>query len=78
MAKRLDQQFSADERKAWEAGTTKEWADESLAITNENWNGNWDQRTVLTGERLVGKIEARRLRIRPALDDPLFSTRRML
>ncbi len=58
MAKRLDQQFSADERKAWEAGTTKEWADESLAITNENWNGNWDQRTILTGERLVGKIEA--------------------
>jgi len=78
MAKRLDQQFSADERKAREAGTTKEWADESLAITNENWNGNWDQRTILTGERLVGKIEARRLRIRPALDDPLFSTRRML
>ena len=34
MAKRFDQQFSADERKVWEAGTTKEWADESLAITN--------------------------------------------
>jgi len=33
LAKRLDQQFSVVERKAWEAGTPKEWADESLAIT---------------------------------------------
>jgi hypothetical protein len=33
LAKRLDQQFSADERKSWEVGTPKEWADESLAIT---------------------------------------------
>ena len=33
LAKRFDQPFSADERKSWEAGTPKEWADESLAIT---------------------------------------------
>ena len=33
MAKRLDERLSADERKTWEAGNPKEWADESLALT---------------------------------------------
>jgi hypothetical protein len=33
IAARLDKEFSADERKAWEAGTPKEWADETLGLT---------------------------------------------
>jgi hypothetical protein len=36
MAKRLDERFSADERKTWEAGNPKEWANESLALTAKN------------------------------------------
>ena len=33
IAARLDKEFSADEEKSWEAGSPKEWADESLALT---------------------------------------------
>jgi hypothetical protein len=33
IAARLDQEYSTDERKGWEAGTPKEWADETLALT---------------------------------------------
>ena len=33
MAQRLDEEVADDDRKTWEAGTPKEWADESLAIT---------------------------------------------
>jgi hypothetical protein len=32
---RLDQEFNAEERKSWEAGTPKDWANESLAVTIE-------------------------------------------
>jgi S1/P1 Nuclease len=35
IAKRLDEKISDDDRKAWEAGSAKEWADESLALTIE-------------------------------------------
>jgi hypothetical protein len=35
MANRLDQQFGADERKTWQAGTPKEWANESIALTTK-------------------------------------------
>jgi nuclease S1 len=33
IAKRLDQECSADDRIAWQAGTPAEWANESLALT---------------------------------------------
>ena len=35
IAKRLDDECSADDRKAWQAGTPSEWANESLALTIE-------------------------------------------
>ena len=35
MAGRLDEDLSADERAKWEAGTPKEWADESIALTTK-------------------------------------------
>ena len=35
IAKRLDEECSADDRKAWQAGTPAEWANESLALTIE-------------------------------------------
>jgi hypothetical protein len=35
MAQRLDEEQGAEERKAWEAGSPKEWADESIALTTK-------------------------------------------
>jgi len=35
IAKRLDEECSADDRMTWQAGTPAEWANESLALTIE-------------------------------------------
>jgi len=35
IAKRLDEQVSAEERKSWEGGTPTDWANESLALTRD-------------------------------------------
>ena len=35
MAQRLDEELSEDECKAWQGGSVKEWADESVALTTK-------------------------------------------
>jgi hypothetical protein len=35
IAKRLDEQVRAEERKSWEGGTLTDWANESLALTRD-------------------------------------------
>ena len=36
IAKRLDEQVSAEDRKSWEGGTPTDWANESLALTRDH------------------------------------------